>query len=166
MQSDAAAVLGIGSAAFALGFGLLWPLFRTLGKRVGLVAQFAVLVVALVVTIAWTWKQMPSSLPTGIVPWTALALFWGGLVYLQLSTFFTFCRDGGPTVMLYHFIESGPGGRRSRQEIHDFFRDLPVLAQRIESLIDSGAVERGPDGLRHVPRPRTGAPTPPHPCVA
>lgn len=155
MQSDAAAVLGIGSAAFALGFGLLWTLFRTLGKRVGLVAQFAVLVLALVLTIGWTWRRMPSSLPTGVVPWIALVIFWGGLVYLQLSTFFTLFRDGGPTVLLFHFIESGPGGRRTRQEIHHRFRDLPVLSQRIQSLLDSGSVARGPDGrMRVTPRGR------------
>jgi len=155
MQSDAAGILGIGLGAFALGFGLLWMLYRTLGKRVSLGFQFAVLVLALGLTLAGAWYRMPTALPTGVVPWIALVIFWGGLVYLQLSTFFTLFRDGGPTVLLFHFIESGPGGRRTRQEIHDRFRDLPVLSQRIQSLIDSGSVARGPDGrMRVTPRGR------------
>jgi hypothetical protein len=107
-------------------------------------SQLGVFIAALVlVTVgnAYWWKLSVFQV-SGPVPWFALILFWIGLVYFYAIHFETITRDGGPTYMLFRFIDESPDGARTRQEILDYFRHQSVLTNRMEALVKVGWLER------------------------
>lgn len=139
MQNDATCVLLNGLLSLGLGLFVLLAAFRLVGRRIGIFIQvgvFAAALAAILLSNAYWWK-FPSLQLHGYVPWLALILFWGGLLYFYISSFATIGRDGGPTLMLFQFIDESPSASRTRQEILDYFCNQPVLSARIGALVAS-----------------------------
>lgn len=148
MGNDAICVLFNGLLSFALALVVLLAAFRLFGNRIGMFLQLGILVIALgAVNMCNTfWWRFSVLQVHGVVPWLALVLFWGALVYFYAVHFETISRDGGPTFILFRFIGESPGGARTRQDILDYFCDQTVLSDRIEALVTAGWLERTKTG--------------------